>query len=290
MNNKASTLVTVLIISVVVLVIGLGIVLFFLFSPSEDVGGEDIGGDDLDGDGGSQVVCVENWNCGDWDDCVDGEQIRECVDLNGCDSFEDKPSEVRECEVEEEDECTRNSDCEEDEFCNDDGECEVEEELIDCGLNGWDCFIDAAGTCEDARMENFASINFFGINISSGSDYILNKSDLGKCNFYTETKSYDVEYEEELVQSLLDSGLTLEEINQQEQEERDRYQEVIGKYLTCEFEENDLVSVLERWEVGNVSGGVSCTGLDIETGEWDECTLTGDYEVAENCRGTSLEL
>lgn len=42
--------------------------------------------------------CVSSWRCGEWSNCSISEiQRRICVDINGCNSTLNKPSEVREC-------------------------------------------------------------------------------------------------------------------------------------------------------------------------------------------------
>ena len=43
--------------------------------------------------------CIEDWECGDWSECFEGVQIRDCVDLNKCGTVSDKPSESQFCEV-----------------------------------------------------------------------------------------------------------------------------------------------------------------------------------------------
>jgi hypothetical protein len=45
--------------------------------------------------------CVESWSCGDWSDCLNGQQARTCTEYNNCGTEEDKPSEVQGCTVSE---------------------------------------------------------------------------------------------------------------------------------------------------------------------------------------------
>ncbi|RME52239.1 hypothetical protein D6783_05475 [Candidatus Woesearchaeota archaeon] len=51
------------------------------------------------GDGEESGVCVPDWTCSDWLDCLNGFQKRVCVDSNRCQSLENKPAEERECEI-----------------------------------------------------------------------------------------------------------------------------------------------------------------------------------------------
>lgn len=55
---------------------------------------------------GNQSNCTENWSCDGWDDCSDGEQIRDCNDLNSCGTELFKPTEERSCDDDEDDGCT----------------------------------------------------------------------------------------------------------------------------------------------------------------------------------------
>ena len=46
-----------------------------------------------------EVLCTEDWDCGDWGECVNDLQGRECVDLSDCGTTEDKPDEEQSCVV-----------------------------------------------------------------------------------------------------------------------------------------------------------------------------------------------
>ena len=42
--------------------------------------------------------CLEDWNCSEWSECVDGEQKRRCIDKNNCGTtLEHTPWETRDC-------------------------------------------------------------------------------------------------------------------------------------------------------------------------------------------------
>jgi hypothetical protein len=102
--------------------------------PSEEEGAPSAGG----GPAGAvteNVTCVEDWECTEWSECIEGKQTRTCTDLNNCGTTADKPTEVRECIEGEEPFCGDGvcqteigEDCE---TCPEDcGTCEVEEEGI----------------------------------------------------------------------------------------------------------------------------------------------------------------
>lgn len=43
--------------------------------------------------------CVEDWDCGEWDECIEGIQTRSCTDSNDCGTTVNKPAESQSCEV-----------------------------------------------------------------------------------------------------------------------------------------------------------------------------------------------
>jgi len=47
--------------------------------------------------GGGSSRCYEDWECGDWGECVDGYEERVCVDMQMCGPKNDKPEVRREC-------------------------------------------------------------------------------------------------------------------------------------------------------------------------------------------------
>ena len=42
-------------------------------------------------------TCTESWECIEWSECIDGEQIRSCLDKNSCTSPKSKPAESKDC-------------------------------------------------------------------------------------------------------------------------------------------------------------------------------------------------
>lgn len=46
-------------------------------------------------------VCVPDWDCDVWEECLSGQQERACVDLNDCETLDDIPETIRSCEDEE---------------------------------------------------------------------------------------------------------------------------------------------------------------------------------------------
>ncbi len=54
----------------------------------------------IGGEPENSYVCDENWQCGDWTNCTDGEQTRTCIDTNACGTINNKPSITQDCKEE----------------------------------------------------------------------------------------------------------------------------------------------------------------------------------------------
>ena len=57
------------------------------------------GGGGSGGGSSGSFLCVENWTCGNWSECVDNGQVRFCEDLKKCGTVNYKPEVSRWCEV-----------------------------------------------------------------------------------------------------------------------------------------------------------------------------------------------
>ncbi len=44
-------------------------------------------------------LCTEDWSCTAWSECIDDKQTRTCVDLNDCNTTENKPTETWSCKI-----------------------------------------------------------------------------------------------------------------------------------------------------------------------------------------------
>jgi len=93
---------------------------FTIDSPPEGDGNGNGGGGN--GGGGAPPLvlgCVENWTCSDWTDCINKTKIRNCSDLEDCDTNKTKPVIILDCDIQEN-------------LC-DNGIQDSNEEGIDCG-------------------------------------------------------------------------------------------------------------------------------------------------------------
>ncbi len=79
-----------------------------------------------------EVVCTENWECTEWEECVSDLQIRVCVDGNSCGTTDNKPDEEQTCAVEESEDALvdeeESTDDLVDESCEDKGLYSIDEE------------------------------------------------------------------------------------------------------------------------------------------------------------------
>jgi hypothetical protein len=122
---------------------------------------------------------------------------------------------------------------------------------MDCGYD-FDCFIEKASTCSPASGVFIAPVDFIGVLITTTSFVEIKGLDEGKCVFYIRTEDVKMEYSDELIQQMLDGGLTEEEIEQQRQLAEEQAQQV-GIDDTCRFNTSDLEALLRRWQQGNFS-------------------------------------
>ncbi len=59
------------------------------------------GGDSSGGGSGSSYVCYEEWQCGNWSECMEGKQTRTCEDIAKCGTSNSKSSTSRVCGIDE---------------------------------------------------------------------------------------------------------------------------------------------------------------------------------------------
>jgi hypothetical protein len=114
--------------------------------------------------------------------------------------------------------------------------------------------------------------------------------------------SGNVTFSQELIQKMLSSGATNEQIKQREQESSKMAQSTIGRDGTCGFSNtNDLVNLLNKWKEGNFSTedfqGIDCKGEYFGQSEQlantsktttdQECSAQKGYVTAVTDAGTA---
>jgi hypothetical protein len=120
--------------------------------------------------------------------------------------------------------------------------------VVECGID-FNCFISSSQTCAKSNVTSTTLIEFSGMNITSIDYYELQGLKQEKCVFYLEVKEINVTapIENENVSQLRAMEKTSE-----------------GKNSSCEFEINDLHSMLIRWNAGTYSSedyaNANCSG------------------------------
>ena len=76
-----------------------GIIQFDYSKTASNSGGSSSSGSGSSGGGGSagEAICVSNWNCDEWSNCVDKISTRKCEDTNKCSSPSSQPQLIKEC-------------------------------------------------------------------------------------------------------------------------------------------------------------------------------------------------
>ncbi len=148
---------------------------------------------------------------------------------------------------------------------------------IDCGTD-FSCFIEASAGCNPAKVRFTTSADIFGMITSATMRIELRGMESGKCEYYDKQLSASVHFSDALVEQMFESGQTMEEINQNEQTATESIEQIGSVEKTCRFDTSDLKAMLQRWDEGTASGGVSCA---ITDGELTDCTFSGDFGNAE---------
>ena len=178
--------------------------------------------------------------------------------------------------------------------------------FADCGtilnFQNFDCFVNAAKNCSPAKVTNSTQIDLFGMKTKGTTFYEIKGQQENRCVLYLKTISSNVTFSQELIQKMLSSGATNEQIKQQEQESSKMVQSTVGRDGTCRFASvNDLVNLLNKWKGGSFSSedfkGVDCRGEYFGQGEQlantsktitsEECSAQKGYAIAVADTGTA---
>ena len=100
-EGSQKTLAKVIIIIVFVIIIGAGVFIFLILPKiSIDSQGENESSVDEGLQGQSNVndgLCIEDWRCTNWSDCIDELKKRDCSDFNKCNTTLNKPEITMDC-------------------------------------------------------------------------------------------------------------------------------------------------------------------------------------------------
>ncbi|MBT4824222.1 hypothetical protein HN695_04460 [Candidatus Woesearchaeota archaeon] len=180
-----------------------------------------------------------------------------------------------------------------DDFCpkkcsfEEDNDCEAE--VIDCGID-FECFILAAETCELAKLNFITESTLVGAIQTTKSYLELKGYDIAeaeKCVLYLRLDDVSLRYSDDTLQLLLNSGVTLEEIDQQELEANQKLSSLKNKDGHCRMQHDELNEALGLWQTGMFLeyefNAESCQGNYFTDSESEETTNDdGDNEELNN--------
>jgi len=158
---------------------------------------------------------------------------------------------------------------------------------FDCGAS-MNCLIEKSNSCALSKATVSQPVNFFGAIINTTSYFQINGTDQGKCLFYIKTLNISLRYDDQTVQQLLKSGVTMAQIRETEKNASENA-EKSGVLMddVCRFEQKDLTNLLTRWAVGNFSSNdyknAECTGKVFGTTAKQNCTKNSDCGANELC-------
>jgi len=143
----------------------------------------------------------------------------------------------------------------------------VEDEITDCKTD-FDCFIEASKDCNQAKMTHTSTVNIFSMMQTTTLFFEIKGVEKDKCIFYIRNEKNDLKFSDELIQQMLASGVTQEQIQEEEQKANKNADIAEGIDGTCKFNTNDLISILNKWKVDKFStddyGIAECSGEMFE--------------------------
>lgn len=126
--------------------------------PSPPAGGGSSGGGGGSSSGSSSgsgsSVCNPDWQCSQWTQCVDNNQVRACFDVNKCNKNETRPAEEKECNTGEifTQACTNGV-----RICSD-------KDVMECSNDTWSKIETCPGVCMDGKCVTNNSMTGFFLN------------------------------------------------------------------------------------------------------------------------------
>ena len=205
-------------------------------------------------------TCVEDWSCTDWSSCTSGQQTRTCTNSNSCGITTDKPNEQQSCALE-------TLSCGNTGILIDFSAESIQKE----NENNYNCFANRIEACQKTSMTyNIEFRGLLGVNQKYSHFYELKGMQSGKCELYVKMSSYDsFSYTDSVVQSLLDSGMSQEEIDQQAQEIFEGFQQLVDRDGICKYSNPSYIKdYFNDFSEGTISFSTEDEGLPNA----DECS------------------
>ncbi|CAN5569035.1 hypothetical protein BH10ACI1_BH10ACI1_18480 [soil metagenome] len=153
----------------------------------------------------------------------------------------------------------------------------VSAKVIKCKDNDSDCFISAAKTCQKSSFTSTKSMleamfnpNVPHPNYNSAYYFEIKGIEKDKCIFYEKIEKNEITFSEDYIAYLIkDVGKTRPQVEQIMSEDKEAFQQTVGRDGVCSFQTEKLVDLLTKWFPKD--GGYQIS--------------TADFEGA-NCQGT----
>ncbi|MBP6859795.1 MAG: hypothetical protein KBC69_04230 [Candidatus Magasanikbacteria bacterium] len=178
--------------------------------------------------------------------------------------------------------------------------------VVNCGTSlnyqNFNCFNSAVKNCTLAKIISKDEGEIFGMFSKSAAVYEIKGRQGNECVFYLKVTDGSVSFTKEAVQQMLDSGMTNEEVAQQQQESNKAARSLVGREGSCKFyNAADLLKVFSNWKEGNFStadfSGMDCWGEYFGTGgqkanvsktvTMEDCVAQKGYAAAVTSVGTA---
>lgn len=126
------------------------------------------------------------------------------------------------------------------------------EETVPISCSDYDCFIEASKNCTPSKgTVSYGPMRQLNFVVSGSIFYEIRGAENGDCVFYIRSEKSHLEYSSQLIQQELQSGLTMEEIRENEAKLQELQKAGQGRDGTCKFHKtSDLTDVLARMKAG----------------------------------------
>ncbi len=141
-----------------------------------------------------------------------------------------------------------------------------------------------AENCTPTSTSHDASVELFGIAVSTTTLYEIKGSETDGCSLFMRIDDMNFHFTDAFIKQIKksNSSITDEQIQKAEEEANNSTSLIIGKNGTCTFLDNkDLVNLLKKIKSGKSSGGTNCTLINGS----EQCESTGDWAAAK-CSGS----
>ncbi len=115
------------------------------------------------------------------------------------------------------------------------------------------CFLQAAASCSPANVTWTTELDMMGMLTTSRTLIEIRGQEGDRCLLYVRTEGGSVTFTPELIDRLRASGLTDEQIAEQQQQANLSIESTQGLEGTCRMAPSDLVAMLSRWQEGRFS-------------------------------------